>query len=235
VIAVTQTIDMETAKLFANRFIEVIVAPDYSGDALAFLRAKSKNLRILKLHKQLEPGRRAPNIRQINGGLLVQDRDLGLAAQWVSLTANSFPDDKRPLADFGIKVCKHVKSNAIVIVREYATGCYMLLGMGAGQPNRVDSLRKLAVPRAEENITRMANAAAAYGTSPTTFRDQIMGECVLVSDAFFPFADNIDSAAEAGIRYIIQPGGSKKDEEVVSACDKYGIAMAFTGMRHFKH
>jgi phosphoribosylaminoimidazolecarboxamide formyltransferase/IMP cyclohydrolase len=235
VIAVTQTIDLETAQLFAKRFIEVIIAPDYAADALEFLKAKSKNLRVLKLHQPLEKGRPAPSLRQINGGLLVQGRDLELNTQWVSLTANSFPEEKRALGEFGIKVCKHVKSNAIVIVREYAPGCYMQLGMGAGQPNRVDSLRKLAVPRAEENIARLAQESAAYGTSPNCFRDQIMGECVLVSDAFFPFADNIDEAAEAGIRYIIQPGGSKKDEEVVSACDKYGIAMVFTGMRHFRH
>ena len=234
VIAVTQTIDLETAQLFANRFIEVIIAPDYTPEAEAFLKAKSKNLRVLKLHKPLVAGRPAPAIRQINGGLLVQDRDLGLAAQWVAPTESAFPEEKRGLAEFGIKVCKHVKSNAIVIVREYQPGCYMLLGMGAGQPNRVDSLRKLAVPRADENIARMAEDSGITG-SDTAFRNKIMGECVLVSDAFFPFSDNIDSAAEAGIRYIIQPGGSKKDEEVVAACDKYGIAMAFTGMRHFRH
>jgi len=234
VIAVTQTIDLETAQLFANRFIEVIIAPDYSPEAESFLKAKSKNLRVLKLHRPLEAGRPAPAIRQINGGLLVQDRDLGLAAQWVTPTSTVFPEEKRSLAEFGIKVCKHVKSNAIVIVREYEPGCFMLIGMGAGQPNRVDALRKLAVPRAEENIARIAEASG-YSTSPAVFRDQIMGDCVLVSDAFFPFADNIDSAAEAGIRYIIQPGGSKKDEEVVASCDKYGIAMAFTGMRHFRH
>ena len=235
VIAVSQVIDETTAKLFANRFIEVIIAPDYTPEAVAYLKAKSKNLRVLKLHKPLETARKSTNIRQINGGLLVQDRDIGLAEQWSSPTANTFPEEKRPLAEFGMKACKHVKSNAIVIVREYAPKCYIQLGMGAGQPNRIDSLRKLAVPRAEENINRMAAGDSAYGTSPTSFRDKIIGECVLVSDAFFPFADNIDSAAEAGIRYIIQPGGSKKDEEVVSACDKYGIAMAFTGMRHFKH
>lgn len=235
VIAVTETIDIKTAQLFANRFIEVIIAPDYTAEALDFLKAKSKNLRVLKLHAPLEPSRRAPNVRQINGGMLVQDRDLGLTEQWVSLTATTFPEDKRALAEFGIKVCKHVKSNAIVIVREYAPGSYMQLGMGAGQPNRVDSLRKLAVPRADENIDRMSDETSAYGTSPSEFRNRIMAQCVLVSDAFFPFADNIEAAAGAGIRYIVQPGGSKKDEEVVSACDKYGIAMVFTGMRHFKH
>jgi len=235
VIAVTQTIDLETAQLFASRFIEVIIAPGYTAEAEAYLKAKSKNLRVLKLHQPLAPGRQGPSIRQINGGLLVQDRDLGLASQWVSPTATTFPEDKRALAEFGIKVCKHVKSNAIVIVREYGPGGCMLLGMGAGQPNRVDALRKLAVPRAEENIARMADEQAAYGTSPTEFRNRIMSECVLVSDAFFPFPDNIEAAAAAGIRYIIQPGGSKKDEDVVAACDQYGIAMAFTGMRHFRH
>lgn len=235
VIAVTQTIDMATAELCAGRFIEVIIAPDYAPDALAFLRAKSKNLRILKLHKPLEAGRPAPQFRQINGGMLVQDRDLGLAERWVSLTATPFPDEKRALGEFGIKAVKRVKSNAIVIVREYAPGCFMLLGMGAGQPNRVDSLCKLAVPRAEENINRMIESNQSYGESPAAFRDRIIGECVLASDAFFPFPDSIECAAKAGIRMIIQPGGSKKDEDVIAACDQYGIAMAFTGMRHFYH
>jgi len=235
VIAVTQKIDLATAQLFASRFIEVIIAPDFDADALAYLQAKSKNLRILKLHKPLEPARSAPAIRQINSGLLVQNRDLGLASQWVSPTSASFPAEKRALGEFGIKVCKHVKSNAIVIVREYEPGQCMLLGMGAGQPNRVDALGKLAVPRAESNIQLMMAQHGNYGNSPAAFRDHIMSECVLVSDAFFPFADNIELAAKAGIRYIIQPGGSKKDEEVVAACDKYGIAMVFTGMRHFRH
>lgn len=235
VIAVTEIIDLPTAELFAGRFVEVVIAPGYAPEALEYLRAKSKNLRILKLHRPFEAGRPQPVIRQINGGLLVQDRDLGLAGQWVSLTTLPFPDEKRALAEFGIKAVKRVKSNAIVIVREYEPGCFMLLGMGAGQPNRVDALCKLAVPRAEENINRMIESNQSYGEPPAAFRDKIIGECVLVSDAFFPFPDSIDCAARAGIRMIIQPGGSKKDEDVIAACDKYGIAMAFTGMRHFFH
>lgn len=235
VIAVTTTVDLPTAQLTANRFIEVLIAPDYQPEALEFLRAKSKQLRILKLHRPLEAGRPGQAIRQVNGGLLVQDRDLGLSEQWMTPTAASFPEDKKLLAEFGIRVCKHVKSNAIVLVREYEPGQYMLLGMGAGQPNRVDSLRKLAVPRAEENIRALFDKKGAYGTSAHAFRDQIMGECVLVSDAFFPFADNIEHASTAGIHFIVQPGGSRKDEEVIAACDQYGIAMAFTGMRHFRH
>ena len=235
VIAVTTKVDLATAQLTANRFIEVLIAPDYDADALEYLRAKSKQLRILKLHLPLAAGRSGLTLRQVNGGLLVQDRDVQVSAQWMTPTETQFPEEKRALAEFGIKACKHVKSNAIVIVREHAPGRHMLLGMGAGQPNRVDALGKLAVPRAEDNIARLFEQQKKYGTSAKVFRDQVMGECVLVSDAFFPFADNIEHAAAAGIHYIVQPGGSKKDEEVVAACDQYGIAMAFTGMRHFRH
>jgi phosphoribosylaminoimidazolecarboxamide formyltransferase/IMP cyclohydrolase len=235
VIAVTTKVDLATAQLTANRFIEVLIAPDYDADALDYLRAKSRQLRILKLHLPLAAGRSGTALRQINGGLLVQDRDVQVSAQWMVPTETLFPEDKKALAEFGIKVCKHVKSNAIVIVREYAPGRFMLLGMGAGQPNRVDSLRKLAVPRADDNIALLFERQKKYGTTAKAFRDQVMSECVLVSDAFFPFADNIEQASAAGIRYIVQPGGSKKDEEVISACDQYGIAMAFTGMRHFRH
>jgi phosphoribosylaminoimidazolecarboxamide formyltransferase / IMP cyclohydrolase len=139
------------------------------------------------------------------------------------------------LAEFGIKVCKHIKSDAIALVRQTEGGGFALLGMGAGQPNRVDSLRKLALPRAHENIEALYKAQEIYGQSPQAYRETVLADCVMVSDAFFPFADSIEHAAEAGLRFVVQPGGSKRDGEVVSACDKYGIAMAFTGMRHFRH
>ncbi|HMP72536.1 MAG TPA: bifunctional phosphoribosylaminoimidazolecarboxamide formyltransferase/IMP cyclohydrolase [Kiritimatiellia bacterium] len=235
VIAVTQPVDIETARFLQSRFVEVLIAPDFDADALDFLKQKSKQIRLLILKQPLEPARSGRTLRQITGGLLVQDRDIEVSAQWMTPTAELFPEDKKDLADFGIKVCKHVKSNAIVIVREYEKGYWMLLGMGAGQPNRVDSLRKLAVPRAEANISDLYKSGAGYGQSPQEFRDRILAESVLVSDAFFPFPDNIESAAQAGIRYIVQPGGSKKDEEVIAACDQYGIAMAFNGTRHFRH
>lgn len=235
VIAVSSRVDLATAQLTGNRFIEVLIAPNYDADALEFLKSKSKQLRILKLNAPLAIAQSGLALRQINGGLLVQDRDVDVLAHWMVPTASFFPEEKKALAEFGIKVCKHVKSNAIVIVREYKPGQFMLLGMGAGQPNRVDSLRKLAVPRAEENIHALFESKKTYGVTLKEFRDQVMRECVLVSDAFFPFPDNIEHAAEAGIRFIVQPGGSRKDEEVIAACDQYGIAMAFTGMRHFRH
>jgi phosphoribosylaminoimidazolecarboxamide formyltransferase/IMP cyclohydrolase len=235
VIALTMPVDLATAQALKGRFVEALIAPDFAPDALEFLKSKSKDIRLLKLHRPMTPAFEGKALRQVGGGMLIQDRDVGEEERWVVPTEHTFPDEKRPLAEFGIKVCKHVKSNAIVIVREYKPGQFALLGMGAGQPNRVDSLKKLAVGRARENIRLIMEHATQYGQNPKELEQSIMGESVLVSDAFFPFADNIDAAAEAGIRYIVQPGGSKKDEEVIAACDKYGIAMAITGVRHFLH
>ena len=235
VIAVTVPVDIEMAETLKGRFVEALIAPDFEPDAMEFLKGKSKDIRLLKLHRRIEPALEGKCLRQINGGILMQDRDVGEPEQWMVPTEQIFPEEKRALAMFGVKVCKHVKSNAIVIVREYKPGCYALLGMGAGQPNRVDSLKKLAVARARENIRLMVERATQYGQHPKDIEADVMGASVLVSDAFFPFPDNIEAAAEAGIRYIVQPGGSKKDEQVVAACDKYGIAMAITGVRHFRH
>jgi phosphoribosylaminoimidazolecarboxamide formyltransferase/IMP cyclohydrolase len=130
----------------------------------------------------------------------------------------------KPVADFGIRVCKHLKSNAILLAWAYAPGQHAVLGMGAGQPNRVDAMRKLALEKARENIARM-------GLDPA----QVLAKTVLISDAFFPFADNIEAAAAFGIRHIVEPGGSKKDADCIAACDAAGIAMVFTGCRHFLH
>lgn len=235
VIALTQLVDLATAEVLKNRFVEALIAPDFTPEALAYLKNKSKDLRILKLHQPLKSGLRRREVRPINGGLLLQDCDIGYPEQWVVPTETPFPDDKRPLAEFGVRVCKHIKSNAIAIVREYRPRCYALLGMGAGQPNRVDSIRKLALPRARENLAALEQKPEYYGRAPKEIENMIISQAVLVSDAFFPFPDNVACAAEAGIRYLVQPGGSKKDEMVVAECDKYGIAMVFTSVRHFKH
>lgn len=235
VIAVTQTVDLATAERLKGRFVEALIAPDFAPDALAYLKQKSKDLRLLKLRHPVAPPRTVPTFRQIGGGVLVQDRDVGINAHWTVVSSASFPEDKRALAEFGVKVCKHVKSNAIVLVREYARGQYHLLGMGAGQPNRVDSVRKLALARAAENMDRLYASTGGYGKTPEEFKHDLIQQAVLVSDAFFPFADNIEFAAGAGVRYIVEPGGSVRDEEIIAACDRYGIAMVFTGMRHFRH
>ncbi len=224
VIAVTQPVDLDTAKKLKNRFIEVLIAPEFEEDALDFLIKKSKQIRLLKTHVPCATASSGTAVRQVNGGLLVQDRDVELAAERESPTKIPFPEAKTELAEFGMKACKHVKSNAIVLVREHAPGTYHVIGMGAGQPNRVDSVRKLALTKARENIKALGLPEA-----------EVFAESVLVSDAFFPFPDNIHNAAEAGIRYVVEPGGSLRDDEVIAAADEHEIALLFTGMRHFRH
>jgi len=228
VIALTQPVDMDTAHCLDGRFVEAVIAPDYAADALAHLKQK-KNLRILKLQAPMAPARPQRMVKQINGGLLVQDTDSALTEKWEVPTAKPFDEAKRALAEFGIKAAKHTKSNAVILAQEYRPGCFRVLGMGAGQPNRVDALRKLSVTKARENLIL---------ENPDITDDEIhatISECVFVSEAFFPFADSIEAAHEMGAKYIVQPGGSIRDDEVIAACDRFGIAMALTGMRHFKH
>ena len=220
---------MATAELLKGRFIEALIAPDFDADALEFLKAKSKNIRLLKLKAPMAKAAPRKMIKDINGGLLVQDVDVDAIAEWNVPTSTAFDENKKALAEFGIAAAKHTKSNAIMVVQEYKAGQFRVLGMGAGQPNRVDSLRKLAVPKAIENL-KLQNPEITEAEIAKT-----IGECVFVSEAFFPFADSIDEAHAVGARFIVQPGGSIRDDEVIEACDKYGIAMAFTGMRHFKH
>ena len=162
------------------------------------------------------------------------DRDLAVLEKFETVTKKAFDSEKKELAEFMVKACKHTKSNSIVLGREYRPGQYQVLGMGAGQPNRVDSLRKLAVTKALENLQIEFDAGQADGPFETYTREA-MGEMVLASDAFFPFDDTVRVAAEAGVRYIVQPGGSKRDEDSIHACDELGVAMALIGMRHFRH
>lgn len=229
VIAVTQTVDLATAELLKGRFIEALIAPGFEPAALELLKSKSKNIRLLKVRRPITQAAPRKMIKDINGGLLVQDVDTGLTAEWTVVTQAAFDESKRALAEFGIAAAKHTKSNAIMIVQEYTPGQFRVLGMGAGQPNRVDALRKLAITKATENL-RLQNPGISDEQIGKT-----IGECVFVSEAFFPFADSIDEARAVGARFIVQPGGSIRDDEVIAACDKYGIAMAFTGMRHFRH
>ena len=224
VIALTRPVDLATAQVLKGRFVEALIAPAFAPDALEFLKAKSKDIRLISLDRPLAAPLPRKLTRQINGGTLTQDADLRAPEAWNPVTKAAIPESLRPVADFGVRVCKHLKSNAILLAREYAPGQYAVLGMGAGQPNRVDALRKLALEKARENIARL-------GLDPA----QVLAQTVLISDAFFPFPDNIEAAAAFGIRHVVEPGGSKKDAECIAACDAAGIAMVFTGCRHFRH
>jgi phosphoribosylaminoimidazolecarboxamide formyltransferase / IMP cyclohydrolase len=234
VIAVTRTMDLATAEKLKGRFVELLIAPGFAPDALEYLRKKSKDIRLLDIGT-LVPATARKVYKHILGGMLVQDRDVELNRKWESPTRSAFPDSMKDLALFTWKACKHVKSNAIVIGQEYAPGRFTLVAMGPGQPNRIDSNVKLCQPRARENLKRQAEQAGLTGADAEAYVKAALSKCVMASDAFFPFDDNVVAAHEGGIRYILQPGGSLRDPDVIATADKLGVAMVFTGTRHFRH
>ncbi|HXH53881.1 MAG TPA: bifunctional phosphoribosylaminoimidazolecarboxamide formyltransferase/IMP cyclohydrolase [Sphingomicrobium sp.] len=218
IVAVNRPLDAAIAEAITQIFTEVVVAPDADEDARRVFAGK-KNLRLLLTGELPNPARGGQSIAVIAGGLLVQDRDNGRVARDELRCVTKRQPTERELADclFAWTVAKHVKSNAIVYARDGATA-----GIGAGQMNRRDSAR-IAAAKALE-------AAETNGwPEPRT-----IGSAV-ASDAFFPFADGLLAAAEAGATAVIQPGGSIRDEEVIAAADEAGLAMLFTGVRHFRH
>lgn len=207
IIAFSGLVDEATAKEIAEMFAEVIIAPDFTANAQQVLAAK-KNLRVLRMGDQLRISTHL-ELRRISGGVLVQERDAELLDEEkfeIVTDRKPTPAELRGLR-FAWAICKHVKSNAIVYSAEH-----QLVGVGAGQMSRVDSV-KLGASKAQLPLA---------GT-------------VLASDAFFPFRDGLDEAAKHGIMAVIQPGGSVRDKEVIEAANEHGIAMVFAGMRHFKH
>ena len=218
IVATNRPLDRETAEAIAGIFTEVVVAPDADEDARAVF-ARKKNLRLLLTGELPDPARQGQTIAVIAGGILVQDRDNGEVDRDQLKCVTKRQPTEQELVDclFAWTVAKHVKSNAIVYARDEVTA-----GIGAGQMNRRDSAR-IAAAKARE-------AAETNGwPEPRT-----VGSAV-ASDAFFPFADGLLAAVEAGATAVIQPGGSIRDEEVIAAADEAGLAMLFTGMRHFRH
>jgi phosphoribosylaminoimidazolecarboxamide formyltransferase / IMP cyclohydrolase len=218
IVAANRPLDAATAEAIAEIFTEVVVAPDADAQARAIF-AKKKNLRLLLTGELPDPARGSQRMAVITGGLLVQDGDNGRITREDLKCVTRRQPSEQELADclFAWTVAKHVKSNAIVYARDGAT-----VGIGAGQMNRRDSAR-IAAAKARE--------AAETNGWPTP---RTIGSAV-ASDAFFPFADGLLAAAEAGATAVIQPGGSIRDEEVIAAADEAGLAMLFTGMRHFRH
>ena len=218
IIAVNRRLDAAAAEKFAAIFTEVIVAPD-ADDAAKAVLARKKNLRLLLTGRLPDPAAPGLTFRSLSGGFLAQTRDAGrVAPQALKVVTKRSPTEAE-LADlvFAFRVCKHVKSNAIVYAKDVAT-----VGVGAGQMSRVDSARIAAWKSVE--------AAKAAGLD----RPLAQGS-VVASDAFFPFADGLEAVVAAGATAVIQPGGSIRDDEVIAAADAAGVAMVFTGMRHFRH
>jgi phosphoribosylaminoimidazolecarboxamide formyltransferase/IMP cyclohydrolase len=206
VLACNRIADAETAEEMAKLFVECLVAPGFEPRALEIFAGK-KNLRLLQMPSEQSGGEL--ELKRICGGALVQEPDSRAIAEteWRIVTRRAPSDAERRGMAFAWKVCKHVKSNAIVFAREGRT-----LGIGAGQMSRVDSV-KIAVMKAQVPLAGS----------------------VVASDAFFPFADGVEEAAKAGATAVIQPGGSVRDDEVIAAADRLGLAMVFTGVRHFRH
>ncbi len=207
IVSFNRPVDVAAAKELAGTFLEAVIAPAFESDALEVLSAK-KNLRVLSVDDPSRSNWGSFNMCRIVGGLLVQEWDLGSEDSKLEVVTERKPSDEEMEAlQFSWKVVKHIKSNAILVARKDRT-----LGVGAGQMSRVDSC-ELAIKKSNESLE---------GT-------------VAASDAFFPFRDGLDVLADAGVTAIIQPGGSIRDEEVVTAANERGVAMVFTGTRHFKH
>jgi len=234
IICTNEIFDLEAATFLNGKFVEIILAPDFKPDALEYLKKKSENLRLLKLPDLREAFGTDYTYKYVIGGMLKQSRDIGLYEKWESVTDIPYPEEKRSLSEFCLKACKSTKSNSVILAHEYEPGFFMVLAMGAGQPNRVDSIRKLAATKAVENL-RIIYERENPETSFEDYCQRVMSECVMASDAFFPFDDSIIHAAENDIRYIVSPGGSIRDGEVIAAANRLGVSMVFTGMRHFLH
>jgi len=218
IVALNQTLDAATAEEIVKIFTEVVIAPDADAEAKAIFAAK-KNLRLLTTGGLPDPSAPLASVKQVSGGLLVQDKDTGhITVDDLKVVTKRAPD-AREMEDllFAWRVAKHVKSNAIVYAKNGAT-----VGVGAGQMSRLDSSTIAAL-----KAGRMGDE---LGLPETLAKGS-----VVASDAFFPFADGLLAAAEAGATAVIQPGGSMRDKEVIAAADDAGLAMVFTGMRHFRH
>ncbi len=216
IIGMNFKIDSTTAEELNKTFLEIVMAPDFDEDALEILR-KKKNLRIIKIKNQVSDQQ---TWVKIDGGILVQDNDNQFSENIETVTVFKPSEEQKKALLFAQRVVKYVKSNAIVV-----SNGNQALGIGGGQVNRIWATQH-AVERAKE---------IDKGDSPTLWRQKFSGDLVLASDAFFPFRDVVDFCAKEGIKAIIQPGGSMRDEESIEAANEHGIPMMFTGMRHFLH
>ena len=211
VMSFNRPVERSLAERLHSMFVEIVVAPSFEGDALEVLRQKP-NVRLLEDKERRRPEVAEQDFKRVRGGVLIQDRDLSSEARDEMLAVTERKPTEAEWGEllFAWRVCKHVRSNAIVLARELATA-----GIGAGQMSRVDSV-KIAVDKAAQAERSLAGA-------------------VMASDAFVPCADGPQLAIDAGVRAIVQPGGSQRDQESIDACDKHGLAMVFTGVRHFRH
>ncbi len=213
IIAFSSVVQAEAAEWLTSQFIEVVLAPAYTPEALSHF-AKKKNVRLVEVPLKKRDSHEW-TVRSINGGILWQEEDEKLNVELKAPTKKTFDAAKSEIVKFGLVITKYLKSNCLLLVDE-RDGVYSILASGVGQPNRLECLTLLAGPRMKnKNIE--------------------VGDAILVSDAFFPFKDSIEEANKWGVKYVVQPGGSIKDAEVIATCDELQMAMVMTGERHFRH
>jgi phosphoribosylaminoimidazolecarboxamide formyltransferase / IMP cyclohydrolase len=213
IIAFSSEVSAESATWLAENFIEVVIAPAFS-EAARETFAKKKNVRLVQLALKSRDAHEW-TVRSINGGILWQEEDEKQTSEFRPVTKRQLSPEKSDLLKFGLAATKFLKSNCLMLA-DYRDGAYSILASGVGQPNRLECLSLLLGPRLKQ-------------------RGQKVGEAILFSDAFFPFRDSIEAAHQWGIQYVVQPGGSIKDAEVIAACDEFNMAMVMTGDRHFRH
>jgi phosphoribosylaminoimidazolecarboxamide formyltransferase/IMP cyclohydrolase len=242
VIAFTSPVTEELIPEIKNKFVEVLIAPEYEASFVDWVKKAKPRLRLVRVPNHCKTPFQYKNI---SGGMLVQTRKEKILSRskkdlfsstkagqdkQVGVVSKQTPrPGQKGLFAFGIAAVTFAKSNAVAIVREPSPGNYQLIGMGAGQPNRVDSLQRLAIPKAIENLQE------EHGYDPLYDPKTDLEKCILASDGFFPFDDSIRYAAKSGIKNCIQPGGSKRDQEVIDAADELAMCMIFTGERYFYH
>ena len=267
IVATNRAFGIKELEYFKDKFVEIIIAPEFTQEAKDFLANMSETdkkaygrIRFLETGNLTQEEQSTEEYRLIEGGLLVQERNnkFYLGSSITDILRNAHTEycpnsgkkltvgvvtgdedkalEKASLIEFGLKHVKHVKSNAVCIYREYEPGKYQVLGMGAGQPNRMVS-SELAANKARENLRREYLALNPDATEDEIkkYQAEQLAQCIAVSDAMFPFADGLEKVAESGVKIIVNPGGSVRDNEVHKAAEKYGITLIQTGVREFKH
>lgn len=215
ILGFTSEVNKSSAEFLSDKFVEVILAPSFSTEAFEIL-SKKKNLRLIKATAR-DLNAKESVFRSICGGLLVTEEDQKYDTEFIAKTKQSLPEEMKSLRSFASTCGKYLKSNGICLVQKTSSNTLWMVAAGMGQPNRLEALERLVVPRFKDK------------------QELDMNHSLLYSDAFFPFKDSIEIANSVGVKYILQPGGSIRDEEVIQACDEFGIAMEFTGTRHFRH
>ncbi len=231
IIAFSRTFGIETAKLLQEKPVEVAIAPDFTPDAIEYLKNKGSAIKLLAVG-ELKCGIavETESMSQVTGGLLCQSRDIGIFQECESVTRKAFPKEKEKLAYFSMVAAKHTKSNAIVLAQEYESGHFKVTGVGSAQPDPKVALKLLAFPQTLETLKKWYLSLGKKLPENETFPE--IAEMVMVSDLALSSKDMITEVYNAGIRHIVQPGGTKFDKEIIEICDRLGLSMLLGGMGH---